>query len=220
MIKTGVLASRKVYFGGTFSHAPSVETSSITVLAVDKRIKCDSPDQAADHRRVSDQKAARRNFNGSVVSRLQFAFIDDTVIARGGMLVFMRPDWRECPRGDVPAQWAALYVTMNPKGNIVMSRITYERLGAPNALLVLFDKVNNRIGLKPSAAGTRNAYPVGPCGRHGGKILRAYRLTREFGINLPETIRFYDAEIDQDGVLVLDLRTARVSERARTKAAR
>ena len=32
-------------------------------------------------------------------------------------------------------------------------------------------------------------------------------------ISLPETIRFHDAEIDHDGILILDLRTARVSER-------
>lgn len=125
----------------------------------------------------------------------------------------MRPDWREVPRDDVRGQWAALYVTMNSKGFIVMSRVTYERLGAPKAFVLLFDTVNNRIGLKPTALSTRNAYPAGPSGSHGGKLVRAYRLTQEFGIALPETIRFHDPEIDQDGILILDLRTARVSPR-------
>ena len=126
----------------------------------------------------------------------------------------MRPDWRECPRGDVFGQWAAFYVTMNRKGEIAMSRVTYERLGEPRAFLVLFDTVNNRIGLKPSTPSTRNAYPAGVQGRHGGRVVRAYRLMQEFGIDLPETVRFHDAEIDEDGVLILDLRTARVSARA------
>jgi len=41
---------------------------------------------------------------------------------------------------------------------------------------------------------------------------------QEFGIDLPETLQFKDAEIDQDGILILDLRTARVSARAKSKA--
>jgi len=88
----------------------------------------------------------------------------------------MKADWRECPRGDVRGQWAALYVTMNRKGHISMSRLTYQRLGEPKAFLLLFDTVNNRIGLKPTGISIRNAYPVGPQGRHGGKVVRAYRL--------------------------------------------
>lgn len=126
----------------------------------------------------------------------------------------MKPDWRECPRNDVQGQWAAFYVTMNPKGYVVMSRVTYQRLGEPKAFLLLFDTVNNRIGLKPTALGIRNAYPVAKSGGHGGRLVRAYRLMQEFGIDLPQTVRFHDAEIDQDGILILDLRTARVSTRA------
>jgi len=129
----------------------------------------------------------------------------------------MKPDWRECPRGDVKGQWAAFYVTMNPQGHVVMSRITYERLGEPKAFTLLFDKVNNQIGLKPTHAQDRNAYPVGPSGRYGGKLVRAYRLMQEFGISLPETIRFHNAEVDNDGILILDLRTARVSSRAKAR---
>lgn len=126
----------------------------------------------------------------------------------------MKPDWKECPRGDVFGQWAALYVTMNCKGEIAMSRIAHERMGGPAACHLLFDAVNNRIGLKPTALAARNAYPVAKQGRYGGRVVRAYRLMHEFGIDLPETVRFHDAEIDEDGVLILDLRTARVSARA------
>lgn len=125
----------------------------------------------------------------------------------------MKTDWREVPRDKVVGQWAALYVTMNKRGFLVMSRLTYQRMGEPKALVLLFDAANNRIGLKPAQPSTRNAYHIGPSGSHGGKMVRAYRLMQEFGIVVPETIRFQDPEIDQDGILVLDLRTARVSPR-------
>ena len=127
----------------------------------------------------------------------------------------MKAEWQQVPRGDVIGQWSAVYVTMNPRGFIVMSRVTYERAGAPKSFLLLFDKVNNRIGLKPTHGQDHNAYPVGPAGRHGGKMVRAYRLMQEFGIVLPETIQFHDAQIDTDGILILDLRTARISTRAK-----
>lgn len=126
----------------------------------------------------------------------------------------MRPDWREVPREPARGQWAALYVTLNRKGNIVMNRTAYERLGAPAAFLLLFDAVNNRIGLKPAAASTRNAYPASPSGPSGGRLIRAYRLLQDFGIVVPDTLQFQNPEIDHDGILILDLRTARTSPRA------
>lgn len=129
----------------------------------------------------------------------------------------MKADWKECPRGDVVPHWSGMYITMNPRGRITLNRVAFERAGSPDAFLLLFDKVNNRIGLKPAARGIRNAYPVAVSGRHGGRVVRAYRLTQEFGIELPQTMQFDDAEIDREGILVLDLRTARVSPRARAR---
>jgi hypothetical protein len=126
----------------------------------------------------------------------------------------MRADWEECPRGDVMPQYAGLYVTMNPTGDIVMSRVTYQMLGEPKAFLLLFDRTNRRIGLKPTGLHIRNAYPVCVGTRAGGKKLHGHRLTRQYQIDLPQTVLFHDARIDEDGILVLDLRTARISPRS------
>lgn len=126
----------------------------------------------------------------------------------------MRADWQEVLRGDVQPQYSGIHVTMNPKGDIMMSRVTYQLLGEPPAFVILFDKVNNRIGLKPAALAARNAYParsVNP--RSGAKMVRGHRMTRDYRIDLPQTVRFYDADIDDDGILILDLRTARVPNR-------
>ena len=126
----------------------------------------------------------------------------------------MRPDWREVPRGDVRTMWAGFYVTMNPKGVIAFSGRTWEKMGAPKAFQVLFDTVNNRIGLKPAALTTRNAHRVGSNSKYGGKRILCGRLMKEFKVSLPMTVRFYDADTDDDGILILDLRTARVSPKA------
>jgi len=131
----------------------------------------------------------------------------------------MRKRWTEVPKDNIRGQWAALYVTMDPKGRIAMSRVTYERLGAPAAFNILFDEVNMRIGLKPTSLSLRNAYracvtSTSTKGQKGGRQIYAYRLVQDYGIDIKQTIQFDDADIE-DGILVLDLRTARISERSR-----
>ena len=96
----------------------------------------------------------------------------------------------------------------------MLSRATYKMLDEPPAFLILFDKVNSRIGLQPAALSTRDAYPVRGRGACGGKMVRGHRLTREYRIKLAQTVEFGDADIDEDGILVLDLRTAKISPRA------
>ena len=131
----------------------------------------------------------------------------------------MRPNWNEVQRGDIRTQWAGMNVTMNPQGWIALSRVTYERMGSPKAFVVLFDPVNNRIGLKPAALTTRNAFPVRCLQPPRAKVIRAGRLIKDYRIDLPATVKFDDADTDQDGILLLDLRTARVIGRPRTTAA-
>lgn len=126
----------------------------------------------------------------------------------------MKTQWKEVPRGDVLPQYAGIYATMNRAGEIVINAVTFKMLGAPKAFHVLFDAPNNRIGLKPTNPGSRNAYPTTASNNAGARRIRAYRLLKEYGLDLPHTLRFYDASIDYDGILVLDLRTARPCPRA------
>ena len=129
----------------------------------------------------------------------------------------MDEDWIIVPRGDVAPHWSGLYVTMNRLGSIVISRVTHERLGEPIAYLIMLDRFNRRIGLKPAVPGTRHAYPARKYGRRGAKIIRANRLVREFGIRPPDTIEFLRPKIDLDGQLILDLRNIRISPKAHSQ---
>ncbi len=126
----------------------------------------------------------------------------------------MKRIWKEIPRGDKRAQWAGMYVTINSKGMIALNRSAHERANGSAAYQLLYDPANNTIGLKPSTPLTRNAYPAAKYGRHGGRRINAYRLLTECGLVIKETLEFPDAEIDLDGILILNLRTARVSNRA------
>jgi hypothetical protein len=127
----------------------------------------------------------------------------------------MKRNWSEIPRGGgTRAQWAGIYVTMNSKGMIVLNRAAHERLESAAAFLVLYDIPNNTIGLKPTSISMRNAYPAHKSGRHGGRRVNAYRLLTQHRLVIKETLEFPDAEIDEDGILVLNLRTAKISNRA------
>ncbi len=127
----------------------------------------------------------------------------------------MKAEWIEIKRGDMHPQNAGMHITLNLRGHIVMSRVTYELIGGPAAFQLLYDKPNNRIGLKPTALASRNAYPARVFGSHGAKVICALRLLREQRIKLPNTVEFPDAEIDEDNILILDLRTATESMRAK-----
>lgn len=122
--------------------------------------------------------------------------------------------WAVLPRGDA-ARWSGMYVTMNPKGSIVLSRTTYERLGAPKAVLIMYEALTARLALRPVTPDTQHAYPVRVQGTCGGRVIRAYRLVSEFGIQPKETVEFQEPRLDLDGQLILKLNEIRVSPRAR-----
>jgi hypothetical protein len=128
----------------------------------------------------------------------------------------MKTNWRITPKDDKVGQWSAMYVTINPKGHIVMNRRAYEAVGAPEAFLLMYDTLNDRIGLKPVQADEPDAYRACPSGRHGGKLVRAFRLLQDNGLDVPETMQFHDAAVDND-VLILDRKTAKPSARGKRK---
>ena len=132
----------------------------------------------------------------------------------------MEIEWTILPRGDVAPHWSGLYVTMNKIGSIVISRVTHERLGEPTLCLVMHDRFNHRLALKPVPPGTRHAYPLRKYGLRGAKIIRAYRLVAEWGIRPPDTIEFLSPKIDLDGNLILDLRQIRISPKAHSQCRR
>lgn len=119
-----------------------------------------------------------------------------------------RVNWEECVPGLPRGRWYRPEATMRPNGDIVFTRTTWDIMERPEHALVLYDRRSQTIGVKPVRAGITNTFRVQPHGRHGGRIVRAVTLCQQFLIKLERTVRFHDAEIDEDGVLNLDLSTA------------
>jgi len=122
----------------------------------------------------------------------------------------VRRNWEECPRSAREMRWAAFYASINPEGDIIISRVTHEALGKPDSYLLLYDRERGHIGLRPARLEKdKNAYPARPRGKHGGRRIRGYRLCREFNIKIDRTIQFHRCQMDNQGVLILDLYDAR-----------
>ena len=130
--------------------------------------------------------------------------------------VNVRRNWDECPREAKEARWATLYATLSPDGDISLSPYTHKVLGSPDSYVLLFDAERNVIGLRPARLGKdKNAYPARKRGPWGGKRIRGFRLCREFGISIYETVRFPHCQLDNSGVLILDLKDTRPAGRKR-----
>ena len=105
---------------------------------------------------------------------------------------------------------------MNPKGWIAINGVAHKRMDLPEAVHLLYDAVNHRIGLKPTSRAMKHSFPLLHNGSaRRGRRVAALKLVREVGIVVRETIEFRNIEIDQDGIMILDLRDTRVSMRSR-----
>lgn len=99
-----------------------------------------------------------------------------------------------------------IHVTLNYKNVIHINAQLHERLGRPEAAVLMFDKVNSIIGINPAPATLPNAFRLQerPRGRH--RLIHAAPFCRRYGIKIDNTTQFINPEIDDDGVLRLDLR--------------
>jgi hypothetical protein len=133
---------------------------------------------------------------------------------------FMKPLWKIIERDNKKGKWSLPYVSLSPDGEILITRVTWERTGSPEAYLVMFDDTNQRIGLKATGLGVKHAYKLYRKGTAGAKTLTCNRMLVEHGIKLKHGLRFTDIEIDRDGFITLDLRTAVINRLSTTRQLR
>ena len=129
----------------------------------------------------------------------------------------MKSLWKIVERDGKMGKWSLPYVTLSPDGVILLTRLTWEKSGSPAAYLVMFDDTNQRIGLKATGLGIKHAYKAYTKGKAGSRYVSCNRMLVEHGIKLKHGIRFTDIEIDQDGFITLDLRTAVINRLSVTR---
>lgn len=121
-------------------------------------------------------------------------------------MAFQR-QWEELRFGpEVSRDGEGLRVTLSRKGEIMIGARAFELLGKPPAAILLYDERNKTIGVSPTQTDAVNGYPLIAKKGSRHRIIRASLFCRHNLIYLPRTAAFGTAHIDQDGVLVLDLR--------------
>ncbi len=117
----------------------------------------------------------------------------------------MERNWEEGKKGPRQAYRVGHYVTITPKGVIFINRFTSEALREPVAVKVLFDRINQTIGIRRAHPREENAF-VAKTAPRGAKRIRAAHAINQFGVYTTETIRFLNPEVNEKGTLLLDLR--------------
>jgi hypothetical protein len=126
--------------------------------------------------------------------------------------------WEEYQGVPATASRDRAHVRLDKKGVLVMNRIAHERMGGPEAVVLLYDRRYKVIGLRPSSVDRSNAFPLRrryKSGRNGGLgmvAVYAQGFFKSYGVK-PECTLSFDSPRFESGVLELDLQTARPRSR-------
>ncbi len=124
----------------------------------------------------------------------------------------MLEDWEEFAMGPIPSKADRVYVSVNYKGQFLLSKGAFQALGEPQAVALLFNRWLFKIGIRPCSPFAPNAFPLKPRQKAHSRLIHASTFCRNYGIKPPHTLAFHGIEVDKDGILTLDLtKTSRVS---------
>lgn len=106
-----------------------------------------------------------------------------------------------------------LRVTLSPKKVLLINRPAYEALGNPAAVEMRFDERTRTIGLVPKDPRHANAFPIKrrlskPNSKYNYLLIHAAPFCGHFEIAPQRTMLFTNIDLDDDGVMLLELSSA------------
>jgi hypothetical protein len=116
--------------------------------------------------------------------------------------------WDEFKETAARRQPDRLYATLNPRGEFVVNLKTYKKMNEPEAVVLLYDRDTRTIGVRPSRIEVPNAILVHIRRARYNRVFRSRKFLEKHGIELKHTVQFPTAEIDNELVLILNIREA------------
>ena len=108
-----------------------------------------------------------------------------------------------------------IYASINERNALLINNMAFRALKAPEAVELYFDRANGVIGLHGVSKDAENAFPV-KAKLKSHYVISITPFCRHFNIKVAGTMRFPKAELDENGVLILELsKTMPVSRRSR-----
>src|SRR5206468_1492809 len=99
-----------------------------------------------------------------------------------------------------------LHVTLDRKGRFSIDLKTWNKMKRPEAVVLLYDRDAQTIGIRPSSIEVPHAVMVRPRHERHSKAVTSRRFFSKHRIVIEKTLEFPTAAIDDEGVLVLNLR--------------
>jgi hypothetical protein len=116
-------------------------------------------------------------------------------------------DWEKFNGGPNLAIQNRIHITMNKAGLIYMNGNARRMMGAPEAVQLFFNRKKDSIALKPAHARLKDVFPLRKQKTSSSFRIHANSFCANFGIKLDGVERFVDPDIDNEGILHLDLST-------------
>ena len=119
----------------------------------------------------------------------------------------MEMQWEEFEPGPVEQNTDRIHASINRRGNIYLNRRAFKAIGEPELAVLLYDRRRSTIGITRAPASRRNAYRLKRKNSNGSasRVIYAANFCRHYGIDPEETLAFLAAEVDKNGVLILNL---------------
>lgn len=122
--------------------------------------------------------------------------------------------WEIYEEGETKPFSDRVHVSINRKGVMFVNGNAYQKLGKPEAVVLLFDRKEKIIGLNPAPTSVKGAFRLKDHSKGRHRIINAAPFCRKFGIRIDATSAFVQPRLDSDGILLLDLKSI-VPARAR-----
>lgn len=108
-----------------------------------------------------------------------------------------------------------LYMSMNKGGEIMLGRGSYEALGRPEAVYLMYDPANDSIGLKKTEPRMTNAFRLRAKGTSGNYVVLAKPLCVRHDLRFDGTVQFLETSVEGDALVASLLKTRPVRKRRR-----
>ena len=108
-------------------------------------------------------------------------------------------------------------VTLSNRNVLRMNRKAFEAFGMPAAVKLSYEEDRRIIGLTPADPQCENAFPVKIKDKWNNREIHIQPLCRHFGIDIRRTQLFTEIDIDNQGMMRLELnRTVTIGRSERT----
>jgi hypothetical protein len=126
-------------------------------------------------------------------------------------------DFEKFKGGPNVATQNRMHVTVRPKGEIYFNENTHRIMGRPAAVALHYSRKRDAIAIEPADPRDPEHFPVKA--QYQGWRVRAAPFFGNLGMRFENTLQFVRPDVDNDGVLMLELReTVNVTSKKRKKS--